>query len=421
MSKIGNTLKETQAALNVLLGFDYDTLKCTSIFEQNSADAFSKLTPKEAKQLVMKILQLNKFDKYEKICREKTSLFSNTLFNINKEIDVTESFIEEVEDDTPLKVREKEIQNEQTKLKEKYYEYDIKYRNQIQIQSKLANLQTGLEKFMQLNKCPTCLQMINPEHKDKIKKRFEDTINETKKLVKDENIKLNMNECQSQSRKLQFELGELQNKIREIKNKKQKQVKVRNQKEFLQQQIKQVEKDISTYKILTTAFGRNGIPSHIIENTIPEIEQIVNDLLISLDIDMEIELRVKKETKSKTISDTLDINISKDCILRPYSNYSGGEKFIIDLVIRTALSVILLRRKGHSNATLAIDEGMGSLDSSNKDKFIKFLNIISSKFSFKKILVITHIEELMDSLPNKIIVRKRNKSTYLSYNNNKEK
>src|SRR5574340_979620 len=70
MEILGNNLKDKQEELIRILGFDYETFRNTANFEQGGADSFSKLTPKEAKLAVMKILQLSKFDVLEKRCRE---------------------------------------------------------------------------------------------------------------------------------------------------------------------------------------------------------------------------------------------------------------------------------------------------------------------------------------------------------------
>jgi len=52
-------LKATQDEINKVLGMDYDIFKNSCCIEQGQADSFSKLTPKEAGQLILDILQLN--------------------------------------------------------------------------------------------------------------------------------------------------------------------------------------------------------------------------------------------------------------------------------------------------------------------------------------------------------------------------
>jgi exonuclease SbcC len=53
---------------------------------------------------------------------------------------------------------------------------------------------------------------------------------------------------------------------------------------------------------------------------------------------------------------------------------------------------------------LVIDEGFGSQDAEGRQKLIEAINIIRP--DFKKILVITHLEELKDAFPARIEVTK---------------
>jgi exonuclease SbcC len=179
----------------------------------------------------------------------------------------------------------------------------------------------------------------------------------------------------------------------------------------LEAKINKLKDDIIVYKKLVVAFGRNGIPSLIIEQTIPEIENITNEILSDLDIDMQLKLELQKELKSGGIADTLDIMIQSNKYTRSYFNYSGGERFLIDLSLRIALSTILLRRKGCNNSTLIIDEGLGSLDRTNREKVLKLISMLNEKFGFLKILIISHISEIQDSIGNKIYIRMKNGSS----------
>jgi exonuclease SbcC len=149
---------------------------------------------------------------------------------------------------------------------------------------------------------------------------------------------------------------------------------------------------------------------------IPEIEEITNKLLSAIDISCIVQLKVEKELKKGGMADTLDIYIWINGVRRPYVGYSGGERFIIDLSLRFALSVILLRRKGSSNSTLIIDEGMGTLDDEYRDKAMKLIQLIRSQYGFKKVIVISHIEEIQDQIENKIFLKKVNFETKVSYN-----
>ncbi len=417
MEKLGNNIKEVQESIIKLLGFDYSTFSNTANFEQGESDSFSKLTPKEAKLVLMKILQLEQYDELEKICKEKVATFSTEYNNIFREIELTKTLEEPIEDAQPLKERvevlHKFIADMQSEIN--------KAKNEIVFETKLKELINAMEKFEKLDKCPSCLQAITEEHKKIILTKYKEAIDSTKKLFNYEISPSTFIDNQlPRLQKLNYELAALESKLENIALKQKRQTEVTNKREELEQKLNQIKSEIETYKKLTIAFGKNGIPSYIIENIVPEIESIVNDLLQMLEVDFIVTISTQKELKSGGISDTLDILIVRGNSVKPYTNYSGGEKFLIDFVLRIALSVVLLRRKGCNNSTLILDEGMGSLDSENRDKFVRLVNIVKEKFGFKKVLVITHMDDIKDNFINKISVEKKNGISHLCYNSNKE-
>ena len=84
--------------------------------------------------------------------------------------------------------------------------------------------------------------------------------------------------------------------------------------------------------------------------------------------------------------------------------YRGLDAFRINLELRIALSKVLARRAGAPLPTLFIDEGLGTQDSDGLTKLVGAINSIQD--DFKKIIVITHLEELKDAFPVRIEVTK---------------
>lgn len=163
------------------------------------------------------------------------------------------------------------------------------------------------------------------------------------------------------------------------------------------------EKEI--YEKLNNAFGKNGIPSMIIENAIPELEDEANAILNRLsDEHTTISLESLKELQSGELRETLNIKINDEMGIRPYELYSGGEAFRIDFALRIALSKLLTYRSGARLRTLVIDEGFGTQDEEGLHKLIHAINSIQNDFN--KILVITHLSVLKDAFPVRIEVWK---------------
>ena len=165
---------------------------------------------------------------------------------------------------------------------------------------------------------------------------------------------------------------------------------------------------ISRYKKLERAFGKDGVPALLIEQALPEIEEKANDLLDRLSNGtMSVRFVTQsayKDVKRDDMKETLDIQISDSAGIRDYEMFSGGEAFRVNFAIRLALSQALSQRKGARLQTLIIDEGFGSQDAQGRQRLVEAINQI--KGDFAKILVITHLESLKEAFPTQIMVEK---------------
>jgi exonuclease SbcC len=164
--------------------------------------------------------------------------------------------------------------------------------------------------------------------------------------------------------------------------------------------------DRQRYKHLRAAFGKNGIPSLIIEETLPDIEERANRILDRLtDGRMHVRLDTLKEKKSGGTKETLEIIITDEHgAPRPYETYSGGESFRVNFALRVALAQLLAERSGVRVRTLVIDEGFGTQDEAGIERLVEAIQAIREDFA--KILVITHLERLKRAFPVRIEVEK---------------
>lgn len=165
---------------------------------------------------------------------------------------------------------------------------------------------------------------------------------------------------------------------------------------------------VAQHKQLERAFGKDGVPALLIEQALPQIESKANEILDRLTMgDMSVRFVTQAAYKDKRRDDlreTLEIQISDSAGVRDYEMFSGGEAFRVNFAIRLALSEILSQRAGARLQTLVIDEGFGSQDAQGRQRLIEAINLVRQDFA--KILVITHIDELKDSFPNRIEVEK---------------
>ena len=159
------------------------------------------------------------------------------------------------------------------------------------------------------------------------------------------------------------------------------------------------------YKELRDAYGKKGIQAMLIETAIPEIEREANTLLAGMtDNQMHVAIKTQELTKSGNVAETLEIEVGDSLGTRVYDAFSGGEAFRVNFAIRIALSKLLARRAGARLETLVIDEGFGALDAQGRERMVEA--ITSVQHDFKRILVITHLQELKDMFPTQIEIVK---------------
>ncbi|HJR81887.1 MAG TPA: SMC family ATPase [Anaerolineales bacterium] len=209
-----------------------------------------------------------------------------------------------------------------------------------------------------------------------------------------------------------FRLREEENKVRSELGGAQQKVDVlatqRARKANLEKECEELQRQVTRHKTLERAFGKDGVPALLIEQSLPQIEMKANELLERLsDGQMGIRFITQAEYKDKKrddLKETLEIQINDSAGIRNYEMYSGGEAFRVNFAIRLALSEVLAQRKGARLQTLVIDEGFGSQDARGRQRLIEAINLV--KDDFAKILVITHLDELKDAFPTRIEVEK---------------
>ena len=171
-------------------------------------------------------------------------------------------------------------------------------------------------------------------------------------------------------------------------------------------QRKEAEEERVTYSHLRTAFSKHGIPSLIIEETLPEIEERANALLERLtDSAMHVRLETLKEKKTGGTKETLEIIITDERGMpRPYETFSGGESFRVNFALRIAMAQLLAERSGVRVRTLVIDEGFGTQDEQGIQRLVEAIEAIREDFA--KVLVVTHLPRLKQAFPVRIEVEK---------------
>ena len=140
----------------------------------------------------------------------------------------------------------------------------------------------------------------------------------------------------------------------------------------------------------------------MISKTIPIIEEEVNDILAQM-----VEFKIMFELDGKNINTHIAYDDNRHW---PLELTSGMEKFISSLAIRTALvNISNLPRPNF----LAIDEGLGNLDSENLNSLFMLFTFLKSQFDF--LMIISHLDSVRDVVDNLIDINKNGNFSKISY------
>ena len=171
-----------------------------------------------------------------------------------------------------------------------------------------------------------------------------------------------------------------------------------------------LSKKVVRYQTLVKAFSRDGIPALIIENAVPELERIANDILGQMSGGKNyLKFETQKELKSRSgMAETLDIIVGDWAGERIYETYSGGEQLRIDFAIRFALAELLARRAGSKVDWLTIDEGFGSQSDEFLPMVIDAVKQVASRFGV--VLVISHVKSVQEAFEQKIFFKPEDES-----------
>jgi DNA repair protein SbcC/Rad50 len=164
------------------------------------------------------------------------------------------------------------------------------------------------------------------------------------------------------------------------------------------------EVKLGIYQTLMRAFGRDGIPTLVLENGIPLIEARANEILARMPGGFTVSMVTQRETKAGSVRDTLDVLVSSDGIERSYALLSGGERLRVDFALRVALADVLVRRAGRSFETLWIDEGFGSQDRNGREAMLEAIAAVAQDFGL--IVVVSHVEDVTDRFETRLVVEK---------------
>jgi exonuclease SbcC len=195
----------------------------------------------------------------------------------------------------------------------------------------------------------------------------------------------NITTCKTQIQESLNQLDEIQRTKSEVK--------------VLEKKIKQQALEIRAYKKLSEEiFGKDGIPTEILREKVPEIESESSEILSQIS-NGKFFTSINFSRKEEIVVQAVDINGE-----HPVFRFSAGEKMKINMALRLGISEVIAKRKGSKGKleTLIIDEGFGQLDTEGRKAVIGVINSLMERF--KKIIVISHLEDIKDTFDTKLLV-----------------
>jgi DNA repair exonuclease SbcCD ATPase subunit len=463
ISKTGNTIvyiktDNTQIAegANVakmlgeqIIGLNYNGLKDSIMIMQGEMDKYLEMTSSERKNTLVDLFKINEYSIYNKKLKEIIRDWSDKLIENKSKLELLEDEIKKEKDiETELKsitditndvtknIDEK--QNNITALEEKKQEleetknkdsFDIKLANQqiIALNNNIKVFNDNAQKLDGKTKCPLCLQTI--EHNEKIINHYSDEIE--KANIEIEKIKTEISTKTINIKHQEETISELTDTILKLKTEIKSTLQQQQQKEAQTISLKNKLKELTEMKAATNSIEKeinkisqkndaglllqnayDEIPKRILTRLLPSIEKEASNI-ISLISENYISF-IKIEQKTFKIQPFINGRFEEIQFL------SGGEKVKVAIAIRIAISNIISKLSALTTLktftglkTLIIDEGdFGSLDD---DGINNIINIIQNlKSVFQKIIIITHINDLKEALPDNLINVTKSENKYES-------
>jgi len=163
-----------------------------------------------------------------------------------------------------------------------------------------------------------------------------------------------------------------------------------------------LETKLKAYEYYLDAIQRDGIPYEIISDTLPYIEEEINNILSQI-----VDFKLLFDVDGKNILTYIKYGDDNQW---PLEMTSGMEKFVSSLAIRVALiNISSLPRP----TFLAIDEGFGNLDTNNINSIAMLFDYLKLQFDF--IMIISHIDIMRDMVDGTIEISRKNNLSNVIY------
>ena len=169
-----------------------------------------------------------------------------------------------------------------------------------------------------------------------------------------------------------------------------------------------IDRELSGWNHLATAFGRDGLQALEMNAALPEINAIANDLLLVCHGSrFTVEVSTDKlSADGKKQLETLEIRVidttnGRDATIE---TYSGGECVIVGEALSLALTTVACRHNAVTRPTLIRDESGAALDPANGRAYMAMLRRAADMVDADKVLVVSHSQEIQDLADARVVI-----------------
>ena len=153
----------------------------------------------------------------------------------------------------------------------------------------------------------------------------------------------------------------------------------------------------------------SGIPAMLIDGVLSEIEAEQNNILANLpgSENMVVEFRTEKALKNGSSRSSLDIVVHDGTgSERLFESFSSGERVRLTVSNMFAMAKVFDARHPGATGTIILDEPLGVLDIDVVPAFVDVLRSAINSGIADSVLVVTHDQQVIDALPQKVLVHK---------------
>ena len=399
-----------------ITGVDYNVFQ--ECFYINKID-LKELTATKLINFLKSVLKLKKFDNCRdkaKDCLKKAELKLSKIMGVKETLSKLQSINKNkselmniVENGTIEKIKlenqYEEISDKAKKLSTEQAKYDSECHT---LQSHMNSDKKALLKIKDKGICPMCETNLK---NDKLEKQIQNKISEVEPKIesldkKSDKIGDQLDEFDGQMNALDKRIDSYNDEINNSKY----QLEVLNESgeinsEKTEKEYKRLLDLKTKVEYVVDLFSPTNFPLYILNQYLPNLELIVNGILGEVS-DFSIEIITDKETKSGKTKRTCELVIYKNGKEYDVHNLSGGEETIINMAFKIGVSKMFLSSTNFN--LLIIDEGFGKLGEVNQKTVTEM--IVRLKDTFKKIMVISHVDTVRSYLQseNKIDLLKKN-------------